>query len=239
MGFTWVHWKWTNPKTPREQNLLLPFCSLLKWQFQNKNGTNQHENGSQPGVCNNLQLVLRTETWKGLVKMNEPIFFFWLISALKPIQGLCRRNSVEKNTHTVVSGLKSSNFKTLKPNHPSQPSKWVSKFPETSETFDQNPEDSSSPSHEDINQDTRKSFMPRWYCSSTMRFTSSSTFCFKACCWWERCGRKGGFHLHQFTSVYISFQFTSVYYVVPMWNKDTKTGILCRWCLITNHLGGL
>ena len=28
---------------------------------------------------------------------------------------------------------------------------------------------------------TRKSVMPRWYCSSTMRFTSSSTFCFKAC----------------------------------------------------------
>jgi hypothetical protein len=24
--------------------------------------------------------------------------------------------------------------------------------------------------------------MPRWYCSSTMRFTSSSTFCFKAWC---------------------------------------------------------
>ena len=31
-------------------------------------------------------------------------------------------------------------------------------------------------------QVTRRSFMPRWYCSSTMRFTSSSTFCFKAWC---------------------------------------------------------
>mmetsp|Transcript_27369 Transcript_27369/g.44069 ORF Transcript_27369/g.44069 Transcript_27369/m.44069 type:complete len:213 (-) Transcript_27369:2148-2786(-) len=27
---------------------------------------------------------------------------------------------------------------------------------------------------------SRRSFMPRWYCSSTIRFTSSSTFCFKA-----------------------------------------------------------